>query len=88
MKDIILINFIERARRAGKAVLIETAGNKCVDIQPEDNFRFEYDCMILDEHIIDCNYISHVEFTKTAAEKEEEFEEFKRILYEVNNETV
>lgn len=74
MNDRVLIEFLDKAKKLGKAVAVDGVGIDYEEIQPGDNYFFKEGCMILDNQIFDCKHISHVELTKTAEEKVKEIE--------------
>ena len=76
MNEGILIDFLEKAKVMNKAVDIEGVGiDLCDPIQPGDKFYFEDGCLVLDDQIFSCKYISHVSLVPTSEEVEKELRE-------------
>lgn len=76
MKDIVLINLLEKAKKQNKAVQLEGDGGIDMEhIEPDEKYFFQDDCLILEDRIFDCSYIAFAKLTKNAAERELEFTE-------------
>ncbi|WP_405296403.1 hypothetical protein [Methanobrevibacter sp.] len=76
MNEDVLIEFLDKAKKLGKAVAVDGIGIDYEEIQPGDDYFFKDGCLILDNQVIDCEYISHVELTKTAEQKAAEIEDY------------
>ena len=71
MNELVLLNFLKKGKVLNKAVDIEGVGfDLCDPIQPGDEFYFEDGCLVLDEQIFSCRYISHVAFLPPEKEVE------------------
>lgn len=82
MNDMVLIEFLEKAKRLNKAVQLEGEGGIDMErIEPGDEYFFKEGCLLLKDRIFDCKYIAFAKLIKNAAERDIELRESLRRMW-------